>query len=30
MADKETIKDIVKKLMTEIAYTRQDTEKLEA
>ena len=29
-ADKETIKDVVKKLMTEIAYTRQDTEKLEA
>jgi len=28
--DKETIKDVVKKLMTEIAYTRQDTEKLEA
>ena len=29
-ADKETVRDIVKKLMTEIAYTRQDTEKLEA
>ena len=29
-ADEETIKDVVKKLMTEIAYTRQDTEKLEA
>ena len=28
--DKETTKNIVKKLMTEIAYTRQDAEKLEA